>query len=911
MDGRTQFRDRERSYASPTHIRTASRSSTSTSATRRTPQSPSSSSSHFVSSPRPSSGHPSHRFHHTSCAQSTTTSRPASVVSRDRGSESGRQSAASSYLQEKLQKRREEADRLATIRSVHDMNALSEHPPRNHTSPSRGSTTDGHRPRSGGGSSESPKKKGMGLKEMEATVSTLHKQNFDLKLELFHRRERQTALEDQLEALEAEKAQADDVNDKLLDELEKRDKALQEAVQMIVSLEARVETLLREREMVRQVDAAGYMPSTELGARLNGPTAKPRMADLNQLEEDAKTLNRMPSFVSEHNEKTDNLRKVYLNSRGSLLSLPRAAMQGMDETDGRRVNSLTSPSLSILSESSFLSVYGEREDQGQTMVADADEPPHLDGLSNHSQPRRPSYDSQHSRLRKSATTALENPNRQSRSSSINRVPGPGQFQSIYDIIDHNSPLQQLARLDRVFLENSPMQERFSVANTGQTQKYVKDIKRERLARVTTDAPPNRPNDQVLPPTPDTISTSTLRRFKNSDDTLSRQRDVSGQSSYPSISEDTSTGEGAEHNGGAPVLQRALISAFGKEPTKNTLGAWPSSNYRPRSADESTISHRKGADWESDVDSVHSLDSSLDIWLQQGKESKGPGNDRSESPDLFNFPPLGGGWPPQTDIRSIGGPFNVSGLFQEPGNHVKDLMSAQEALFPDTNQAPPPPNRRSSLGAQTKSPSRPPPVNGKLRKSPSRSGSRRNSVDVQMLQLAEPASRTSQQPEPKSESRPKDGHYPPSSVAAPRGRRLNFFRRSIGGGSTVPLPEPTPVAADEAAAATKTGPMGMPSWVQRSNLADDDRASATPPPVMRNSRFGRAASVDEGAPIDDRPPMTPTTPVARRATLTPVGRDAASAEATPTAHSAGGGASLNKRKWLPGFGRASSLRNRGG
>ncbi|KAF4890475.1 hypothetical protein CGCF415_v013680 [Colletotrichum fructicola] len=786
------------------------------------------------------------------------------------------------------------------------MSASMELPARNQSSPAKGSSVD--RPRSSGGNPDSAKKKGFGLKEMEATVSTLHKQNFDLKLELFHRRERQSVLEDRIEALEVEKAQVDDVNDKLLDELEKRDKAVQEAVQMIVALEAQVETLLQEREMVRQVDAAGYPPPNDIESRLNGPTPKPKIADLAQLEEDAKALNRMPSFMSDRTENTENLRKVYLSSRGSILSLPRITTEGVEDNDGRRMNSLTSPSLSVLSESSFTSVYGEREDQDETIVADPEEPPTMDGTSLHSEPRKLSLGGDLTQLHRPVAMAPMRPDRSSRSSSLSRVPGPGQFQSIHDIIGHSSPLQKLARLDPSCLDKSPTQEHFSFANRGQTHKYVKDAKRETMRRVVTDDPMARSSEHTLPPTPDTISTSTLRRFKNSNDTLSRQRNVSGQSSYPSVSDGTSRGDDADHMGGAPVFESPLVSAFGNGPVSAALSSAfdtrPPLISRPRSAGESTVS-RRGPDWESDSESVHSLDSSLDIWLQQGKEPKG--YDRSDSPDLFNFPPSGGGWAPQTMFGSSGGTYSVPRLAQQATNPVEDLMSAQEALFPDAVHPPPAPNRRSSLGAKTGPTSRDSPVHGKLRKSPSRSGSRRNSsVDAQTLQVSQSGAHTPQQSESKAASRSKDNHYPPASGSTPRGHRLNFFRRSIGGGSALPM-----VEVDEVPQSASAAPMGVPSWVQRGNLADGERTSATPPPIMRNPRQGRAVSVDEGAPIHDRPPMTPTTPAPHHTTLTPVSKGSASGETTPTSNNASGGAPLNKRKWLPGFSRTSSLRNRAG
>ncbi|KAF6840949.1 hypothetical protein CPLU01_00945 [Colletotrichum plurivorum] len=632
-------------------------------------------------------------------------------IERDRGSESGRQSVASNYLQGKLQKRREEAERLAAARSMQDASASMELPPRNtQSSPVKGGPSDGHRPRSSGGSGD-PKKKGMGSKEMEA-VNRFNAAQAKPRPQSSNSStgaNGRTSSRNELTPSRPRRHRIDEVNDKLLDELEKRDKAVQEAVQMIVALEVQVEKLAREREMVRQVDAAGYLALGQLKARINGPTPKPRTADLAGLEADARALTRMPSFMSDRTENTENLRKVYLNSRGSLLSLQRGAAEGAEE-EGRRVNSLTSPSLSVLSESSFTGIYGDRGEQDQTIV------PEMDGASR-SQPRKLSHSSGRAVSQRPASTVPARLGQSGRSASTTRTPGPGQFQSIHDIIDHTSPLQKIARLDPAYYDQSPTQEHFPTASRGQSYKHANGAKRETLRRVTTDGPPSRSGDQALPPTPDAISTSTLRRFKTSDDTLSPQRNVSGQRSYQSVSDGTSRADDAEHGGGAPVFHQPLVSGFGNEPISvSHFDARPLLIALPRSADEGTVSRRGEIDWESDVDSVHSLDSSLDIWLQQGKDPKALGQDRGESPDLFNFAPSsGGGWATHQMFDSVGGAFQVPGLVQGAGNPAEDLMSAQEALFPDAVQ---------------------PPVNGKLRKSPSRSGSRRNSVDTQMLQPAE-------------------------------------------------------------------------------------------------------------------------------------------------------------------------------
>ncbi|KAK1994421.1 hypothetical protein LX36DRAFT_584423 [Colletotrichum falcatum] len=856
------------------------------------------------------------------------------------------------------------------------MDSFVESPARHaQTPPAKGESVDGRRPRSSGGNGEPAKKTGMGAKEMEATVSTLHKQNFDLKLELFHRRERQSALEARIDALEADKAQMDDVNDTLLDELEKRDKAVQEAVQMIVNLESQVAMLLKEREMVRQVDAAGMRALEALEYRLDGgSTPKPRggAAHPARLEADARALNRMPSFLSDRTENTENLRRVYLSSRGSLLSLSRLAAEGED-ADARRVNDMTSPSLSVLSESSFTSVYGEKEDLDRAIVTGGsggggvvvvdDEPGPSHGQAPRS--RKPSCGSDQSRDRRPPTTLSMRSSRIGRSNSIGRAPGPGQFQSIRDIIEHTSPLQQLAKLDHGYLSSrAPAQDQSPLAGREQSHRHAKDARREAPRRVATDTPVQRPGEQVFPPTPDTISTSTLRRFKTSNDTLSNHRGVSDQRSYPSSSDGTSKEDEGDYQGGAPVLQQQQqqqhrsTSVNRQEPAAATyFDTRPPLIPRPRSAGETTVSHRHDMDWDSDGESVRSLDSSLDIWMQQGKDPRHFDDGGSDSPDLFSsFPMPGGGWNQNT--AAVGdGTIDVLGVAAaavdaaaaaaaaaQHRNHMEDMRVASNALFPSGVQQPPTPKRRSSLGATGLTVSRQPPANGKLRKSPSRAGSRRTSIDAQR---PEPVANTPQRADSKSAARSKDTHYPPSSTTASRGHRLSFFRRSIGGGPVTTTtttttaataataaavqPEPASPAPAEpsptAAAAPKgTSTMGVPSWVQRSShLADDDRDSATPPPIMRNPRPARSGSFDEGAPVNDlaaaaavAAPATPTTPVAAArcsASHTPTTASMAtprSAEPAPTSNGGGsGGAPLQKRKWLPGFGRSSSLRNRTG
>jgi hypothetical protein len=182
-------------------------------------------------------------------------------------------------------------------------------------------------------------------------------------------------------------------------------------------------------------------------------------------------------------------------------------------------------------------------------------------------------------------------------------------------------------------------------------------------------------------------------------------------------------------------------------------------------------------------------------------------------------------------------------------------------------------------------------------------------------------------------RPKDNHYPPIANQAPRGRGLNnLFRRSLGGGSSgggaaaaatesapASATEPTFAAAAANAPASRCGggggaAIGIPSWIHRTNAADDDRASATPPPIMRNRAPGRKGSFDgdfggvsllANSGSSQQPPSTPMTPMTP---VTPMGNGAPLAPTTP--HTTASGGTLTRRKWLPGFGRNSS-RNRAG
>lgn len=128
-------------------------------------------------------------------------------------------------------------------------------------------------------------------------------------------------------------------------------------------------------------------------------------------------------------------------------------------------------------------------------------------------------------------------------------------------------------------------------------------------------------------------------------------------------------------------------------------------------------------------------------------------------------------------------------------------------------------------------------------------SRTNSSDGRPGSQSQPS--TTVAPQVQTQDGQQKRHYPPNAsqqTTQSRGRGLNgLFRRSIG--SAPPdnhvVPASAPPTESSFPAAVKNGPVpmvGVPSWGRRADLIDDDRASATPPPIMRNRGPGRG-SVD--------------------------------------------------------------------
>ncbi|RKU43337.1 hypothetical protein DL546_004393 [Coniochaeta pulveracea] len=658
------------------------------------------------------------------------------------------------------------------------------------SSPLRRVGSDGRRPQSSGGGE--PFKKGLGVKDMEQTLDTMHKQMFDLKLELYHRRERQTQLDAKVQKLEAEQAKTAELNDRLVLELEKRDQAVQEAVTVIVLLEAKVEQLMREREMVRHVDNEGYSfypregTPTPSALEIGTPQRKDSFLSLfpsPSRAHDTK-LSRQPSFLSDCSAATSNLRNVYLGVRGSVISLPK--MDGPDLERGET----RSPSMSVLSESSFLSVYGQKGINLSSSVSEYK----YDGTSFDAYVDSSPLEHKSVGNKSTIVTPSKLP-RQSDSPNLHK--GTPKLHNITDILGGESPLQKLENLDKTMAYKNDeatlatherpdghMPAGWRADQAGQPK--TKQEKRDALHQVMTNGPStkNFANPNGLPPTPDTISTGTLRRFESSNDNIHNGQGQGPERSYLTVSDNTTSdvslpalpkdkagNSSKPSNGLAQPVSTTAFDSRKELPRSNSYYDNDHSSHdhiqRPRSADETTVSNRREdgrrAEWNSDES-----DEDLDYWMQESRKpdqvkgltplssasQAGNPNKGRVSPDLFSFPTSTRGWATNAMFGTLSGSgYNGAGgslgAASSPLANTLDALgdSLPQPLFDsglaspilDGTVAPPPPNRRSSLNARTGSShgtmshststsSNASPAVARIRKSQDRNRNRSNSVD---------------------------------------------------------------------------------------------------------------------------------------------------------------------------------------
>lgn len=248
------------------------------------------------------------------------------------------------------------------------------------------------------GSSTGGRRRTLGVRDMDDQMDRLTKENFALKLELDHRREHTIRLQEKIEAMKESVAWAEEmkrehqellqINSQMVSELEQRDKAVEEAMDIICDLEERVADLEERNTHTRPSTAhadSGYAGTESLEhdlpsspPQLQTQPKTPGMKDRRNQQPATTAAQRLqgalteqtparprrePSILSQQKPSTQALRSVYMEnakrlepvkSFQSLLSRQEARL----DEDGEPV--LNSPRLSVLSESSFPSIYSPK-----------------------------------------------------------------------------------------------------------------------------------------------------------------------------------------------------------------------------------------------------------------------------------------------------------------------------------------------------------------------------------------------------------------------------------------------------------------------------------------------------------------------------------------------------------------------
>ncbi|KAG9231451.1 hypothetical protein BJ875DRAFT_486991 [Amylocarpus encephaloides] len=522
--------------------------------------------------------------------------------------------SGASLLQDRLRERKGEAARHRAHGSM-DMSHL-----RDREVQSSPIARDDKKPSSGGG-------KRMGVKQVEEQVSTLHKQNFDLKLELYHRRQRQDDLEARLEAAERrleEQAELQELNEQLLSELEKRDQAVEEAVGVIVDLEDKVDRLMKEREGVRAFEA--NYESRSFGPGHDDFPSSPPSVQHTPGNNSINSVPRMPSFLSEKSEGTDALRSLYLPTDRSVVSDAASALPALTE-EASTTTGMDSPRLSVLSESSLVSIYGQKTMMDETPEPESPSPPRRKRVSESVEKwidERPAHP---------PVVAAPIPARQLKR---NGGAAKSQYLSINTILD--SPLQRLEKLRHTLEKHSsntvstPTQSSTSSSKSGHISK---DVKRPVLKDQDSF------EQRALPPTPDTFSTDTLRRFQSSNSDMFAQNPRPQNNTFL---DSTSTFQ---------TRQRSHVS------------------IRPRSAGETITSKRDGHGWDTETQGDYTETGSDISNLYHGPSIRRP--QRVVTPDLFSF----GGNEPGGWAQEI--MYSTAAHLPTSGNSAADRYRASRRL----------------------------------------------------------------------------------------------------------------------------------------------------------------------------------------------------------------------------------------
>lgn len=722
---------------------------------------------------------------------------------------------------------------------------------------------------------------------------------------------------------------------------------------MIISLETRIDLLLREREMIRQVESdkaflshLALSPSTTLV----GPLDSAKESHTSSLH-DRKRASNAPNFISGQTTSLEPFQRPYLDSQESFLSFPKTDSKvGNDHGFG-------SPSNSILSESSFVSVYGPRE----SSTRDSSVPPDIPLNASR-------YSAIEGRARRSTSFSNREPTN-SRPLRIEALGSQDVARAAMETGEVLSPLRKWEKSttapDRHDPSHNPVPDRSETVRPLKQQPLMRpNGQKERPGRkIISDE--STANVEALPPTPDTATSSLINHGQHLNNKALVEHSVPSPSILPALkcflnerSNKIAPNQWRFQDAALSPQAPSFTAFTGRQQTPGAAfpDIYSPRLRRPRSADETTISrHRNGWESDSEFDDAISEVSSFDYWMKDGLQpshggaarlTSSRGSANRQASDLFGLPSIKDNWRSGDLLGALGG----SSFF----GATPALGAVGASLPPGGDAAPPPaPNRNSSLNARTSAPGTPiasqfsskfPDTDGDKKRSVSgytptpKQSNEWNTSRSRSQTPTLPALTQHQQPENPASKR----HYPPQAsqqhqqvVDRPRSRGITkLFRRSLGSGPIMPTSASVPVTESPFLPPAKrniqTPQMGLPSRERRNDHAND-MASATPPPIVR--KRATPATVENGS--DSQPPAVKPTSMGllrRRSSMdvqgpvlgTGLNRFAAAAEEggaplthgssvprqstdisfPPPSHGNGHG-----RKWF-GLGRRASLKHMG-
>ncbi|KAJ5440892.1 GINS complex [Penicillium cf. griseofulvum] len=234
----------------------------------------------------------------------------------------------------------------------------------------------------------------MGMREMDQYVSKMNKLNFDLKLEVFHRTqqlaiyekklERMAEMEEQLAHMGDLVAEVEELrttekdnqilresNEQLRIELDKRDLAVTEAVELICQLESKLDMLENGSRASRlslsrpmTADGSGaFAPKPRAMIEIPKRTSSKRNSGVlsvahRQTSSELRKLSKAPSFLRADNKSTATLRSLYAPEEETQ---SRSASTELSKSESfhttTEIMEPESPRLSVLSECSELNPF--------------------------------------------------------------------------------------------------------------------------------------------------------------------------------------------------------------------------------------------------------------------------------------------------------------------------------------------------------------------------------------------------------------------------------------------------------------------------------------------------------------------------------------------------------------------------